>query len=253
MKFLEEQDIACLKAGYSFDGEKEAFVCPVCGESFDAEEIFCVEGRYLTARRAAARHCENRHGGPLAALLESGSKYLAFTENQRELLELFASGLSDAAVAKRLGVTASTVRHQRFTFREKCKTARMTLAVLELVMELAEQNRESADEALIPVHGGAKMLDERYEITEAEEKKILSGVFSSLEPLKLKVFSAKEKKKVVILKRIVQEFEPGRRYTEGEVNALLKEIYFDFATLRRYLVEYGWISREKDCSAYWLN
>ena len=69
---------------------------------------------------------------PLAALLESGSKYLAFTENQRELLELFASGLSDAAVAKRLGVTASTVRHQRFTFREKCKTARMTLAVLEL-------------------------------------------------------------------------------------------------------------------------
>ena len=26
MKFLEEQDIACLKAGYSFDGEKEAFV-----------------------------------------------------------------------------------------------------------------------------------------------------------------------------------------------------------------------------------
>ena len=129
----------------------------------------------------------------------------------------------------------------------------MTLAVLELVMELAEQNRESADEALIPVHGGAKMLDERYEITEAEEKKILSGVFSSLEPLKLKVFSAKEKKKVVILKRIAQEFEPGRRYTEGEVNALLKEIYFDFATLRRYLVEYGWISREKDCSAYWLN
>ena len=96
------------------------------------------------------------------------------------------------------------------------------------------------------------MLDERYEITEAEEKKILSGVFSSLEPLKLKVFSAKEKKKVVILKRIAQEFEPGRRYTEGEVNSLLKEIYFDFATLRRYLVEYGWISREKDCSAYWL-
>ena len=75
MKFLEEQDIACLKAGYSFDGEKEAFVCPVCGESFDAEEIFCVEGRYLTARRAAARHCENRHGGPLAALLESGIPY----------------------------------------------------------------------------------------------------------------------------------------------------------------------------------
>ena len=66
MKFLEEQDIACLKAGYSFDGEKEAFVCPVCGESFDAEEIFCVEGRYLTARRAAALHCENRHGAASA-------------------------------------------------------------------------------------------------------------------------------------------------------------------------------------------
>ena len=43
MKFLEEQDIACLKAGYSFDGEKAAFVCPVCGESFDAE--MCIRDR----------------------------------------------------------------------------------------------------------------------------------------------------------------------------------------------------------------
>ena len=52
------------------------------------------------------------------------------------------------------------------------------------------------------------MLDERYEITEAEEKN-LSGVFSSLEPLKLKVFSAKEKKKVVILKRIAENSNLG--------------------------------------------
>ena len=81
--------------------------------------------------------------------------------------------------------------------------------------------------------------------------KILSAVFESLEPLKLRVFSAKEKRKVVALTKIVEQFEPGRTYTEKEVNGILRDIFDDYVTLRRYLIEYGFLERTRDCRTYW--
>jgi hypothetical protein len=45
-------------------------------------------------------------------------------------------------------------------------------------------------------------------------------------------------------------FEPGRRYTEKEVNELISQHYDDFATLRRYLVDHDLVRRER--SIYWL-
>ena len=95
------------------------------------------------------------------------------------------------------------------------------------------------------------MVDDRYEITEEENKKILENVFISLDPLRLKVFSKKEKKKIVILRKVSEAFEAERQYTEPEVNAILKEIWEDFATMRRYLIEYGYLDRTKDGKTYW--
>lgn len=48
-------------------------------------------------------------------------------------------------------------------------------------------------------------------------------------------------------------FDSGRRYTEREVNALLKAwtVYGDHVTPRRELVNMGLLAREDDCSAYW--
>ena len=96
------------------------------------------------------------------------------------------------------------------------------------------------------------MTDERYEITEAVTEKILSSVFSSLDPLKLRVFSKKEKKKIVILRKIAEQFRPETDYTEKQVNAVLSEIYDDYVTIRRYLIEYGFMNRTRDGSRYWL-
>ena len=95
------------------------------------------------------------------------------------------------------------------------------------------------------------MTDERLNITDEEYRKILGNVFESLDPLRLKVLSSKEKKKLAALHRIADEFEPDRRYVEKEVNAILKAIYPDFATLRRDLIDYGYLCRTDDCSAYW--
>ncbi|MFN8077310.1 MAG: DUF2087 domain-containing protein [Kineosporiaceae bacterium] len=60
---------------------------------------------------------------------------------------------------------------------------------------------------------------------------------------------AKHGKRLVILDHLAQRFEPGHRYTEVEVNALLRPAHSDVAALRRYLVENGFLDRAN--GEYW--
>jgi hypothetical protein len=58
-------------------------------------------------------------------------------------------------------------------------------------------------------------------------------------------------KRRVILDLIAQDFEPGVRYTEAMVNAFIGRRYHDATTIRRYLVDEGFLDREPDGTAYW--
>jgi hypothetical protein len=62
----------------------------------------------------------------------------------------------------------------------------------------------------------------------------------------------KEKKWLVVLRWLATRFEPGTRYTEKQVNARLTEVHDDYATLRRNLVEYGFMRRQRGGGDYWL-
>ena len=84
------------------------------------------------------------------------------------------------------------------------------------------------------------------------KRQILGMVFKSLSPMKLKVFPSKEKQKIVVLTQIARQFETGKRYTEKEVNQIIKEIYADYVTIRRFLVDYGFLDRTRDCKEYWV-
>ena len=53
------------------------------------------------------------------------------------------------------------------------------------------------------------------------------------------------------MRTIAKEFEEGIRYSEVQVNEILKDIYPDYVTLRRYLIEYDYLERTRDGSAYW--
>ncbi len=59
----------------------------------------------------------------------------------------------------------------------------------------------------------------------------------------------KAAKRRIVLERIALEFEPGRRYDEREVNAIVGAFFNDHAALRRYLVDEGFLDRE--AGAYW--
>jgi hypothetical protein len=54
---------------------------------------------------------------------------------------------------------------------------------------------------------------------------------------------------LIILERLALEFEPGVRYPEREVNRILRPFHDDHITLRRYLVDEGFLSRER--GEYW--
>jgi predicted transcriptional regulator len=94
--------------------------------------------------------------------------------------------------------------------------------------------------------GLASLVEDFEEVGDAWERKVLKTFF---EGDRLTRFPASDKKMQVIIKWLADKFEEGRRYTEKEVNEILTRFNPDYATLRRQLIEYGYMQREK--SIYW--
>jgi hypothetical protein len=62
-------------------------------------------------------------------------------------------------------------------------------------------------------------------------------------------------KQRLVLQYLASKFDPTVTYTEKAVNALLNQnhCFQDPALLRRELFEAGWLDRQRDGSAYWVN
>jgi DNA-binding transcriptional ArsR family regulator len=65
----------------------------------------------------------------------------------------------------------------------------------------------------------------------------------------LKVIPAQEKKRLVVLRWLADQFRPGIRYPEAEVNEILRRHHPDFALLRRSLVDAELMQRQG--GIYW--
>jgi hypothetical protein len=62
-------------------------------------------------------------------------------------------------------------------------------------------------------------------------------------------FPAVRSKRRIVLEHIVAAFEPGVRYPEREVDAILRAWHDDHAALRRYLVDAELLTRDRN--VYW--
>lgn len=244
-----KQETGDLKRGYVLNKSLGRYECLICGAFFEEGEIFSFQGRMFDASRGIKAHILEDHGGVVKAYLEADKKDTGLTEKQRQLLEDMATGMSDKAIAQKNGLAPATVRHQKFTMREKAKQAKMFLAIYDKVEEASSK---ACKDKLIPPHVGAKMVDARYIMTLEEEEKVLANYFETGQPLKLKLLPSKEKKKIAVLRRITQVFDPSKTYTELALNDLLKTIHGDVATLRRYLIQYGFLDRTKNGLEYWV-
>lgn len=66
---------------------------------------------------------------------------------------------------------------------------------------------------------------------------------------RLHTIPSRRGKLLVVLDHLAQRFEPGRTYSEPEVNQLLATAHADVAALRRYLVDELFLGRED--GRYW--
>jgi hypothetical protein len=233
--------------GYQED--ETGFVCLQCEERFMKGEVYPKGDRFLMAETAAREHVLADHPPIYEMLLEFDKKETGLTDKQKEVLRDFATGLTDKQIAGKQGIAHSTVRHQRFVFKERAQQAKMYLAIYNLV-DQATQGRKQDE--FLEIHEGAKMVDDRYIITKKEEDKVKKNFLISEVPLCMKAIPKGEKRKLVLLRLIVKEFEAEKRYSEKEINQILWAVYEDFVTLRRYLIEYGFMDRTTDCREYWV-
>jgi len=67
----------------------------------------------------------------------------------------------------------------------------------------------------------------------------------------LRSIPARRKKLKAVLRYVVQAFEPRVRYSERQMNEILKRFHDDTARLRRELVDNAFMAREGKGGAYW--
>jgi len=238
--------IAELKQGYR--EEKDAFLCLLCGEKVEKGVIYPHEGTLYEAERYMRVHIEDAHGSVFDYLIGLDRKLTGLTDHQNQLLRMFYQGKSDEEVKRELGVgSASTIRHHRFVLKEKERQAKLFLTLMELLKE-----RDRHAPAFVPMHKTARMVDERYNITQEEQEKIVAKYFPDGPQGRLAKFPLKQKQKLVVLREIAKRIEGDRLYSEKEINQVLKAVYDDYVTIRRYLIDYGFVDRKPDGSQYWL-
>jgi hypothetical protein len=86
------------------------------------------------------------------------------------------------------------------------------------------------------------VLDQQAAPESEEENAVLRAFFNGP---RLRQIPASRKKRVIVLRRLLERFAPGRAYPEAEVNEMLRDAHDDVATLRRELVDYGFMVRDR--------
>ena len=102
------------------------------------------------------------------------------------------------------------------------------------------------DDLTLPVMdliAGATDQSGQQERREAEyRKKVIETFF---EYGRLKAIPAQRKKERICLEEIAKALEPGRVYSEAELNGVLLTFHEDYCTLRRDMIAEGLLKREK--------
>ena len=146
-------------------------------------------------------------------------------------------------LAERLGLTPPTISFHMKKLTDagavkNYKTQYYTMYALEksvFMTSILDLIQEKSDDAELQ-----KQRDEAY------RKKVIDTFF---EYGKLKSIPTQKKKERIILEEIVKSFEPGRCYTEREVNIILADFHDDFCTLRRDMIGEKLLAR--DHQIYW--
>jgi hypothetical protein len=160
-------------------------------------------------------------------------KALADPARLRILGLLAEQPLAGHELASRLGLTPPTISHHM---------RRLTEADLVDVSPEAQTRIYSLRSETLRDLSQASTPDGASADEQVESNSIIRAFFDGP---RLRQIPASRKKRVVVLRRLLEQFEPGKDYPEKQVNEMLQTAHEDFATLRRELVDYGFMTRDK--------
>jgi hypothetical protein len=160
-------------------------------------------------------------------------KALADPARLRILGLLAERPLAGHELADRLNLTPPTISHHM---------RRLVAARLVDVEPDAQSRIYSLRTDAIRELSGSVLGDDTPRPASEEDDAVLRAFFDGP---RLRQIPASRKKRVIVLRRLLERFAPGRLYPEPEVNALLREAHDDVATLRRELVDYGFMVRDR--------
>ena len=86
----------------------------------------------------------------------------------------------------------------------------------------------------------AALEQEAYDAARAEQERLVRRLFTGG---RIERVPARRKVRAAVLLEVLGRFEPGRDYSEPEVNEVLLGVHEDFAYLRRELVNYHYLER----------
>lgn len=235
-----------LQVGYQFHQQTKNYTCLFCKQAFHQGIIYPVGEMLCEAEKAMTLHIQQRHHSVFETLIQLDKKYTGLSDVQSEMLQLFYKGLSDKEILEQSSAgSISTIRQHRFKLKEKERQAKIFLAL----MANLENNKALSKD--VPLQEEI-IVDTRYGITENEREKILQTYFKDGLDGAVEIFPSKEKRKIIVLQHILKRFDKDQKYTEKEVNEIIKTAHDDYVTVRRYLIEYGFIDRNNDGSQYWV-
>ncbi len=246
-ELLWNSSIEELKNGYIFDQKREEYVCIMCGREFKKGKIFESNDGFFDAEFAMKNHIMEKHSSPFQFLLNMEKRHNGLSDVQKNVADGMYGNLPDNEIALRLGSkSGSTIRSHKYSLREKYKEAKIFIALMDIINE-----RNADNSKFINFHKDLPVNDDRIIVTEEEKEAFVRKYFES-DGIKLKRFPKKQKEKLVVLREIIKNFVRDKKYTEKEVNEVLKKTDSDYVTIRRYLIDYGFMARKSDCSEYWV-
>ena len=166
-------------------------------------------------------------------------------QSRLRLVGLLAGGpRSVEELSALLQLTPPTVSHHLARLRE-AGLVRMTAEGTTHLYELDGDVLRATSRAVLEPGALTSLVDDVG--AEAWERKVLRDFF---EGERLKEIPASRKKRSVILRWLAGQFEHGRRYSEPDLNEVIKRYHPDAATLRREMIGAGLMAR--DNGVYWL-
>lgn len=243
---IDNSTLAELQNGYRFDQHAKSYACLFCRQTYQQGIIYPMGEVLYEAEKAMLLHIQQSHGSVFETLIQLDKKYTGLSDIQREMLQLFHKGLSDKEILERSSSgSISTIRQHRFKLKEKERQAKIFLALMANL-----DNRVPMKDS--PIHKEEIIVDSRYGITESEREKVLQTYFKNGLDGEMDIFPSKEKRKIIVLKHILKRFDQDKKYSEKEVNDIIKTAHDDYVTVRRYFIEYGFMDRNSDGSQYWV-